>query len=53
MTIAQLKQMMGEKGVSGFPVVNSEILQGMVTRRDIWYLEDDRVKVSDVMTPAS
>ncbi|MFO1531935.1 MAG: IMP dehydrogenase [Kiritimatiellia bacterium] len=24
----------------------------MVTRRDIWYLEDDRVKVSDVMTPA-
>lgn len=51
-TIAQLKQMMGEKGVSGFPVVDDKgILQGMVTRRDIWYLEDDGVKVSDVMTP--
>jgi len=51
-TIAELKETMREKGVNGFPVVDrSGQLVGMVTSRDIWYVEDENATVSAVMTP--
>ena len=51
-TLAELHQVMAEHGVSGFPVVDdSGELVGMVTNRDIWYVEDDSTRVSEMMTP--
>ncbi|HQZ28486.1 MAG: IMP dehydrogenase [Verrucomicrobiales bacterium] len=51
-TIAHLQEVMREKGVNGFPVVDdSGILVGMVTSRDIWFVEDASAPVSAVMTP--
>lgn len=53
MSIRQLETVMADKGVSGFPVVDGEKkLVGMVTTRDIWYIEDaEKTTVADVMTP--
>ena len=53
LTITRLQDIMAERGVAGFPVVDGEMrLTGMVTTRDIWYIEDpDRTLVRDVMTP--
>lgn len=51
-SLARLQQIMQEKGVNGFPVIDeNRILVGMVTSRDIWYVEDDSAPVSAVMTP--
>ncbi|MDF1739303.1 MAG: IMP dehydrogenase [Verrucomicrobiales bacterium] len=51
-SIATLQTVMKEKGVNGFPVVDGNgILIGMVTSRDIWYIEDESAPVSSVMTP--
>ncbi len=51
-TLATLQEIMREKGVNGFPVVDEAgVLVGMVTSRDIWYVEDDSAPVSSVMTP--
>lgn len=50
-TLGELQSLMHEKGVSGFPVVDeNNILQGMVTTRDIWFVEDPNQLVSYVMT---
>jgi IMP dehydrogenase len=52
LTLAQLVEVMDEKGVSGFPVVDGEgRLVGMVTSRDIWYIDNPAKRVRDVMTP--
>ena len=53
MTIRDLQSVMDLRGVNGFPVVDSDNrLKGMVTTRDIWYIEaPDETKVGDVMTP--
>ncbi|MFP6872094.1 MAG: IMP dehydrogenase [Verrucomicrobiales bacterium] len=51
-TLAQLHQVMEEHGVSGFPVIDAQgELVGMVTNRDIWYVEDESTRVADMMTP--
>ena len=51
-TLAQLHEVMAEHGVSGFPGVDDKgELVGMVTNRDIWYVEDDSTRVSEMMTP--
>jgi IMP dehydrogenase len=43
---------MQTKGVSGFPVIDPEgKLVGMVTSRDMWYIEDEATPVSAIMTP--
>lgn len=52
MTLGQLHEVMGERGVSGFPVVTADgKLAGMVTSRDIWGMDDTSVAVKDFMTP--
>jgi len=51
-TLAELSRLMHEKGVSGFPVVDEHgVLVGMVTSRDMWYLEDDQTPAHKMMTP--
>jgi len=51
-TLAQLTRLMHEKGVSGFPVVDANnVLVGMVTSRDMWYLEDEQTPAHKMMTP--
>jgi len=51
-TLAELNHLMREKGVSGFPVIdNAGVLVGMITSRDMWYLEDQTTPASKMMTP--
>lgn len=50
--LTELQRIMDDKGVNGFPVVDAEgVLVGMVTSRDIWFVEDSSAPVSAVMTP--
>jgi len=52
MTLGQLQEVMRQRDVSGFPVIDDEgTLMGMVTTRDIWYVENPSKTVADVMTP--
>lgn len=51
-SVSEVRAIMGEHGFSGFPVVDADgVLQGMITGRDIGYLEIQDAKVSEVMTP--
>tara|TARA_Y100001970_G_scaffold100608_1_gene126405 strand:+ start:1472 stop:2932 length:1461 start_codon:yes stop_codon:yes gene_type:complete len=51
MTIGELREMKTRYGFSGFPVVNSGgRLAGIITNRDIRFVEDDSMKVSEMMT---
>jgi IMP dehydrogenase len=51
-TLREVTKLMRERGVSGFPVVDEHgALVGMVTSRDMWYVEDERTPVREVMTP--
>jgi IMP dehydrogenase len=50
-TIRQLRQLIEETGVTGFPVVEADgKLVGMCTGRDIRYVTNDSTLVSDVMS---
>ncbi len=52
-TLEELKRVMEVNGVNGFPVVDGEgNLEGMVTTRDIWQVEDWSATVESVMTPS-
>jgi len=51
-TVQEMRRIMVERGFSGFPVVDAEgKIEGMVTGRDVRYLERAGLKVGDVMTP--
>lgn len=51
MTIGELREMKSRYGFSGFPVVNGGgRLAGIITNRDIRFVEDDSTKVSEMMT---
>ena len=51
-TVAHVREIMARNGFSGFPVVDSDgVLEGMVTGRDVRYLDRMDAKVADVMTP--
>jgi len=51
-TLREVTRLMRERGVSGFPVVDEHgALVGMVTSRDMWYVEDENTPVREVMTP--
>jgi IMP dehydrogenase len=52
MSVAEVVDIMAEHGFSGFPVIDSDgRLEGMITGRDIRYLDRPDSKVADVMTP--
>jgi IMP dehydrogenase len=51
-TVAHVRAIMIQNGFSGFPVVDGEgRLEGMVTGRDVRYLDRLDITVADVMTP--
>jgi len=50
-TIEQVKQLIDETGVTGFPVVDEHgVLLGMCTGRDIRYVTDISSRVADIMS---
>ncbi|MGB1129807.1 MAG: IMP dehydrogenase [Haloferula sp.] len=51
-TVSDVHGIMAEHGFSGFPVVDKNgVLEGMITGRDIRYLDNEGAKVEEVMTP--
>ena len=51
-SVHQLMDIMQERGVAGFPVVDDkDYLLGIVTSRDIRYLDNKSLQVKSVMTP--
>ena len=52
-TVADADALMGEYKISGVPVVDDELkLVGIITNRDMRFITDMRLKISDVMTKA-
>jgi IMP dehydrogenase len=50
-TLADVRRIMREKSVGGILVVdNDNTLEGIVTTRDIRFLEDPKIRVNDIMT---
>ena len=50
-TIGELKQLTTELSISGMPVIDNDVLKGIVTSRDFRYADDMGSKVSSIMTP--
>ncbi|WP_243364183.1 IMP dehydrogenase [Fundidesulfovibrio terrae] len=50
MTVADALKVMAEFSISGLPVVENDGLVGIVTNRDVRFVDDDVTKVRDVMT---
>ena len=50
MSVAQALKVMADFSISGLPVVENGGLVGIVTNRDVRFVEDDVTKVRDVMT---
>jgi IMP dehydrogenase len=49
-TLETLKRIMRENEVSGIPVVKNKKLIGIITKRDIRFIDDDKLKVKELMT---
>ncbi|MCD4830756.1 MAG: IMP dehydrogenase [Anaerohalosphaeraceae bacterium] len=49
-TVQQARDVMAQQNVSGIPIVNDQKLVGILTRRDLKFLKDETVRISDVMT---
>ncbi len=49
-TVRDVWQQMGEKNISGMPVVRGQRLVGIITSRDMRFCSDYSLKVRDVMT---
>lgn len=50
-TIGELKQLTTKLSISGMPVIDNDVLKGIVTSRDFRYADDMDSKVSSIMTP--
>lgn len=48
--ISVARGVMAQQNVSGIPIVDDKKLVGILTRRDLKFLEDDSVKINEVMT---
>ena len=49
-TVQQAREVMTEQNVSGIPIIDGKKLVGILTNRDLKFLRDDSVKISEVMT---
>ena len=49
-SVGRAREVMDQHNVSGVPITTGRRLTGIITRRDLRFLEDTRLKVSDVMT---
>ncbi len=49
-TVGNVKRIMIENKISGFPVVKKNKLIGIITKRDIRFVDNDELKVKDLMT---
>lgn len=49
-SVGEAKAIMREMNISGLPVVVDGKLVGIITRRDVYFAEDDNGRVKDVMT---
>jgi IMP dehydrogenase len=49
-TLGNLKRLMKENEISGIPVIKNNRLVGIITKRDIRFVEDENLKVEDLMT---
>jgi len=49
-TVGDALKLMQKQQISGLPVVKDDILVGIITRRDLRFITDPSLKVSDVMT---
>jgi IMP dehydrogenase len=50
MSVTFARELMSEQNVSGIPIVDNGKLVGILTRRDLKFLQDDSVQIQDVMT---
>ncbi|PIE36410.1 IMP dehydrogenase [candidate division KSB3 bacterium] len=49
-SVAEVQEVMSNYKISGLPVLNEGKLAGIVTNRDLRFVSDDGLRVSDVMT---
>jgi len=49
-TVGTARKIMEEHKVSGVPITTNGLLKGIITRRDLKFLEDNLQKISEVMT---
>jgi IMP dehydrogenase len=49
-TVQRAREVMNEQNVSGIPIIDGKRLVGILTHRDLKFLRDDTVKISEVMT---
>jgi IMP dehydrogenase len=49
-SVGRAREVMDQHNVSGVPITTGRRLTGIITRRDLRFLEDTRLKVADVMT---
>lgn len=49
-SVAEVQQIMRTYRISGLPVIDGDKLVGIVTNRDLRFVSDDGLRVSDVMT---
>ena len=49
-TVQRAREVMTEQNVSGIPIIDGKKLVGILTHRDLKFLRDDSVQISEVMT---
>ena len=49
-TVGEARQMMDERNVGGIPITEDGKLKGILTRRDLRFLETDSTQIAEVMT---
>ena len=50
-TVSEINQITQKYGISGVPIVNDKELIGIVTNRDLRFVENENTKVISIMTP--
>jgi len=49
-TVGQVRQIMDERNIGGVPITENGKLRGILTRRDLRFLESKETRISEVMT---